>query len=182
MCLRPLFRIYYPQAVTNNVVEAIPDIYKIAEIKDGWIALKTDLQKGDKVKLIFENKEELAEVLETNNTGFKVSVSDSDKSEQALKSENTKVFVYGREVSDFHTVDYEAIAMLNVSATQELARGLLEAENELERKNKETETMKAQVKILMNERTNQRIRISNEANGNAYPTKIQIKDDLSSSK
>jgi len=32
------------------------------------------------------------------------------------------VFVYGREVNDFRTVDYDAIAMLNVSATQELAR------------------------------------------------------------
>ena len=42
-----------------------------------------------------------------------------------------KVFVYGREVDDFHTVDYEAISMLNVSATQELAKQveLLKAEN-----------------------------------------------------
>lgn len=32
------------------------------------------------------------------------------------------VFVYGREVDDFRSVDYEAIAMLNVSATQELNR------------------------------------------------------------
>ncbi|MCB1237540.1 MAG: hypothetical protein KDM91_20920, partial [Verrucomicrobiae bacterium] len=32
------------------------------------------------------------------------------------------VFVYGREVDDFRSVDYEAISMLNVSATQELAR------------------------------------------------------------
>ena len=34
------------------------------------------------------------------------------------------VFVYGREVKDFRNVDYEAIAMLNVSATQELNRRL----------------------------------------------------------
>jgi hypothetical protein len=32
------------------------------------------------------------------------------------------VFVYGREVLDFHTVDYDAIAMLNVSATQQIKR------------------------------------------------------------
>ena len=30
------------------------------------------------------------------------------------------MFVYGREVDDFRTVDYEAVSMLNVSATQEL--------------------------------------------------------------
>ncbi len=38
------------------------------------------------------------------------------------------VFVFGREVNDFRTVDYEAIAMLNVSATQELARRLEQVE------------------------------------------------------
>ena len=30
------------------------------------------------------------------------------------------LFVYGREVKDFRAVDYEAVAMLNVSATQAL--------------------------------------------------------------
>ena len=43
-----------------------------------------------------------------------------------------KVFVYGREVKDFRSVDYDAISMLNVSATQELARQVatLATENE----------------------------------------------------
>jgi FtsZ-binding cell division protein ZapB len=42
-----------------------------------------------------------------------------------------KVFVFGKKVSDFHTVDYDRIFTLNVSATQELARRVeqLEAEN-----------------------------------------------------
>jgi len=34
--------------------------------------------------------------------------------------------VYGREVKDFRSVDYDAIAMLNVSATQQLAKQLKE--------------------------------------------------------
>ena len=32
------------------------------------------------------------------------------------------MFVYGKRVDDFLVLDYEAIAMLNVSATQELAK------------------------------------------------------------
>ncbi len=32
------------------------------------------------------------------------------------------LFVYGHEVNDFRTVDYDAIAMLNVSATQQVKR------------------------------------------------------------
>jgi hypothetical protein len=33
-----------------------------------------------------------------------------------------KVFVYGEEVDDFRTVDYEGLTTLNISATQELSR------------------------------------------------------------
>jgi hypothetical protein len=39
-------------------------------------------------------------------------------------ADGDEVFVYGREVNDFRNVDYDAIAMLNVSATQELNRRL----------------------------------------------------------
>lgn len=34
------------------------------------------------------------------------------------------MFVYGRQVEDFRTVDYDAIAMLNVSATQQIKKEL----------------------------------------------------------
>jgi hypothetical protein len=40
--------------------------------------------------------------------------------------------VYGTEVPDFHVVDYDAISMLNVSATQELLRRIEALEKELE--------------------------------------------------
>ena len=35
-----------------------------------------------------------------------------------------KVFVYGEEVDDFRTVDYEGLTTLNISATQEIAKRL----------------------------------------------------------
>jgi hypothetical protein len=42
-----------------------------------------------------------------------------------------KVFVYGKQCTDLKAIDYEAISMLNVSATQELAKKveILEQEN-----------------------------------------------------
>lgn len=42
----------------------------------------------------------------------------------AFAADADSVFVYGREVKDFRMVDYEALAMLNVSATQALLRRL----------------------------------------------------------
>jgi wobble nucleotide-excising tRNase len=48
-----------------------------------------------------------------------------------FKTAGDQVFVYGREVNDFRSVDYDAIAMLNVSATQQLKREIqaLQTEN-----------------------------------------------------
>ncbi len=42
-----------------------------------------------------------------------------------------KVFVYGKKVNDLHTVDYDALTTLNISATQALLKKieLLEKEN-----------------------------------------------------
>lgn len=47
------------------------------------------------------------------------------------ENEGKDLLVYGKETPDFHTVDYDRIHTLNVSATQELARRVaqLEAEN-----------------------------------------------------
>ena len=46
----------------------------------------------------------------------------ADKFRVEIESDPEEVFVYGREVADLRFVDYDAIAMLNVSATQALAR------------------------------------------------------------
>ena len=60
-------------------------------------------------------------------------------SEQAYE---TGLFVYGKFVDDFLSVDYDALAMLNVSATQELARKVaaLEQQNAALRQQATTQT------------------------------------------
>ncbi|HEX7917071.1 tail fiber domain-containing protein [Rudaea sp.] len=42
-----------------------------------------------------------------------------------------RVFVYGEEVDDFRTVDYEGLTTLNISATQELSKRLAEQQSKL---------------------------------------------------
>lgn len=105
----------FPQAV-NKITDVVPDIYQPATVKDGWIALedlaKANLKKGDRVRLIGKATQGVQEVLEVADGRFRT----------AFKADSDTIFVYGREVNDFRTVDYEAISMLNVSATQELHR------------------------------------------------------------
>ena len=66
------------------------------------------------MKLIADKAEGVHEELEVTKEKFRTD----------FKPEGDKVFVYGREVDDFRTVDYDAIAMLNVSATQQIKKEL----------------------------------------------------------
>jgi hypothetical protein len=104
----------FPQAV-NRSTGVVPDIYKLAPIHDGWVLLATDLKVGDRVRLIAGQAASVHEVREVAEGRFRTDL---------LTADDDEIFVYGREVKDFRIVDYEAIAMLNVSATQELGRRL----------------------------------------------------------
>ena len=60
-----------------------------------------------------------------------------------INTDGKEVFVFGREVKDFRTVDYEAITTLNVSATQELARQLEVKDTEIKKLQEENASLRA---------------------------------------
>ncbi len=68
-----------------------------------------------------------------------------DKFRTAFKPEGEEVFVFGREVKDFRSVDYEAISMLNVSATQQIKK---EKDAEVKALKDENVTLKTRVEAL----------------------------------
>jgi len=131
----------YPQAV-NKITDVVPDIYQRAAVKDGWIALedptKVNLKNGDRVRLIGKATQGVHEVLEVADGRFRT----------AFKADSDTIFVYGREVNDFRTVDYEAIAMLNVSATQELHRRLEAEAAKVRAQGAEIAQLKQQLALL----------------------------------
>ncbi len=84
-----------------------------------------NLSAGNRVRLINDRGQELvASVVKI--------VSPSTFTIEGEISSTQKIFVYGKEVPDVQMVDYEAISMLNVSATQQLAKELDEARKEIE--------------------------------------------------
>jgi len=125
----------YPLAVSQST-DVVPDIYQVAKIQDGWIELATDLKKGERVRVIDGKVKSVVEVLEVKDGKFRV-----EPAEGAARS--GEIFVYGREVKDFMTVDYDALAMLNLSATQELSRKVQKLEAELAEKNQRISAMEA---------------------------------------
>lgn len=112
----------YPQAVQTDLVKVIPNIYRFAEAKSGWIPIQADVQVGDRIKIIYQDQPHMLSVTELSAGSFRVNV-----------KVNGEIFIYGKEVNDFHTVDYQALTTLNISATQALAKQVnsLQAENQL---------------------------------------------------
>ena len=123
----------FPNAVSTHV-DFIPNVYKLSELTNGKILVANDFKVGDKVKLIFADQEEIVEVLSANATQFVIN-----------STKTGKVFVYGKQVTDFHTVDYEALSTLNISATQELLKRIEELNTRLNASENENNKLKAQV-------------------------------------
>jgi hypothetical protein len=103
-----------PHAV-ETVKDTIPNIYKPAFCSSNIITLDNDVSQdlniGDNIKIYDElGKDDIYNITEINSNIIKI---DKD-----INSSN--VFVYGKEIEDFHTLKKDYIFSLNVCATQEL--------------------------------------------------------------
>ena len=108
-----------PEAITIEK-SYIPNIYLVADYIEGVITLlsqptKVVIKMNDKIKCYDkDNKEILVEVIEViDDLTFRI---------KEIEYTDTKIFVYGTFVDDFHTLNKDYIFTLNVCATQELHR------------------------------------------------------------
>ncbi|MGE8432587.1 hypothetical protein [Chryseobacterium joostei] len=118
----------YPQAVSKSGLKTfIPNIYQLAKQNGSVFTFekRIAISKEDKfLKIYDETGEIILEIQDSTPNSIIVNLADKE-----LKG---KLFVYGTEVSDLRTVDYDALSMLNISATQELAKKIEALENENE--------------------------------------------------
>ncbi len=138
----------YPMAI-NTQKGIIPNVFAVArEVKlNGQATVISttqphDFKTGDLVKIILEK---------TGEKQLKVEVINANTFSVA-EAINDKIFVYGKHIDDLLTVDYDALAMLNVSATQELSKQieLLKAENaKLKSENKTYESRLTKIEALL---------------------------------
>ncbi|AZA83578.1 hypothetical protein C1637_14995 [Chryseobacterium lactis] len=118
----------YPQAVSKSGVKTfIPNIYQLAKQNGAVFTFEKPIaiSKEDQFVKIYDETGEITVEIQ-NSTSNSITVNLTNKK---LKG---KIFVYGTEVSDLRTVDYDALSMLNISATQELAKKIEVLENENE--------------------------------------------------
>lgn len=118
----------FPMAVTQ-ASGVVPDLFERSRAEGGWVRLQAELKAGERVRIISKNADNTYAVKSVSNR--KTAKGEEKRYSFEPSLEDAEVFVYGREVSDLRAVDYQAIGMLNVSATQELSRRLEKQETEL---------------------------------------------------
>lgn len=135
-----------PEAVTKNK-QFIPDIYTAAtscsydaqnHTHSLEISKNHGLEVGDRVRLIAKSKEFYSDVIDV--------LSDSKFVVNKMDPDLEAVFVYGKEVSDFRTLDYDRIFSTGIGAIQELARQT----EVLEKRTSELEAREQQIVSLQN--------------------------------
>ncbi|MCW3110305.1 MAG: hypothetical protein JWQ09_4811 [Segetibacter sp.] len=113
----------YPQVVSNEA-GFIPNVYQVTnnieKTANGFLlhfSGKHNISKAaKKLQMLLTEGENMQQ--------FDI-VSLPSEYEVVIKATNiktNKVFVYGEEVNDFRTVDYDGLTTLNISATQELSK------------------------------------------------------------
>ncbi len=134
----------YPQVVGKHV-DFIPNVYQITsrmeKTADGY------LLHFDKAHQISKAAKKIKGLLPDNNLMevFEINkvVSDHDVLIKAADLKADRIFVYGEEVNDFRTVDYEGLTTLNISATQELSKQLKQQQQEIRLSQEEIKLLKA---------------------------------------
>ena len=115
----------YPNAVQDISLKGytfIPDIYAQADslkeesagIYSIRLAKAHGLKEGDTIRLITETNDRLTAAVKV--------IDDHAFTVEPKEPLGEKVFVYGKECLDLKGVDYSALSMLNISATQELSK------------------------------------------------------------
>jgi hypothetical protein len=113
----------YPQVVSNHT-DFIPNVYqltdKVTQTNDGCLlhfaSKHTISSTAKKLKVLLDETGGMQEL----NIIAIPSANEVEIDTKDIKV--AKVFVYGEEVADFRTVDYEGLSTLNISATQELSK------------------------------------------------------------
>jgi hypothetical protein len=108
-----------PSAVSTHE-GVVPDVFKTGKVSGDWIAVEGAFAPGDVLKVLDGDEIHMVSVVEVRGDG-------SVRVDKELKG--AEVFVYGREVQDFHTVSYERIVPLLISTIQSLQKRVAILEN-----------------------------------------------------
>jgi uncharacterized coiled-coil protein SlyX len=139
----------YPQVVSQHT-DFIPNVYQLAtkveKVSNGWLLSFTNnhtiSSKAKKLRILLSETGGMQEVdIVSIPSGTQVIIN-------AIDIKAGKVFVYGEEVDDFRTVDYEGLTTLNISATQELSKLIQAQQTAIDAQNAKIASLIEEIKML----------------------------------
>ncbi len=139
----------YPQVISKHP-DFIPDVYQKATVTksaNGYLltfSRNHNLGKGEKRLKVF-----VGNGMVTEKYNILSVPSDNQILIDAPSLKEAAVFVFGGEVEDFRTVDYDGLAMLNISATQELANQADQQRQKIEALTDKVSQLEASIATLL---------------------------------
>jgi hypothetical protein len=110
-----------PDVITTHEKEFIPNVYKNAdgydnETKSFILTGSFAIAVGDNLKIMdSKNKEHFKKIVNIQGNVYTIEEPIEDYKEDSL------IFIYGKEVNDLHTINYEHLFNINLKAVQELS-------------------------------------------------------------
>jgi len=142
----------YPQVVSKHT-DFIPNVYQLTnkiEKSEGGYVLSFPIEHK-----ISKSAKKLQVLLPGGNNMEQFDIVDIPSGYHVKIKANglnfDKIFVYGEEVNDFRTVDYEGLTTLNISATQELSKQLKKQQEAIEIQNAKIASLTDAIKLLKEE-------------------------------
>jgi hypothetical protein len=138
----------YPQVISRHV-DFVPNVYqltdKVTPATNGYllhfVGAHNISSTAKKLKMLFTEEGGMQELnIVSIPSGNEVVI-------DAKEIKSTKVFVYGEEVGDFRTVDYEGLSTLNISATQELSKLEKQQQQQIELLEKRLAAVEAKLSV-----------------------------------
>ncbi|KAJ1463707.1 hypothetical protein T484DRAFT_1758635, partial [Baffinella frigidus] len=129
-------------AVTDDNIEYIPSHYELVTINGSTITtIKIhEFVIGDKLKFYDKNNDELfynvVDVIDDHTFIIDKTITE------------TKLFCFGKEIHDFNVLDKQAIFTVNVSATQQLYRMVIEQQATIEEYKTQNDAFKVTIEEL----------------------------------
>jgi hypothetical protein len=126
----------YPQVVSKHK-DFVPNVYqatsKMEKVANGFLLHFTNNHN------ISSNAKKLRGLLSKTERMEEVDIISVPSANEVVinvrEIKADKIFIYGEEVDDFRTVDYEGLATLNISATQELSKMIAKQQAQLDAQN-----------------------------------------------
>jgi hypothetical protein len=142
----------FPDSLDNFYTKYIPNIYEIATLKDKTIVIlkekTTDIFEADSNGMDASGNRIKIQVYDDNNKLVETTIKNIIDDKTFIINDpidSNYLFVYGREVSDFHSINYQNITIISISAIKAIDKVVETQKNQIQDLEVENADLKSRI-------------------------------------